>query len=94
MTFEPRHAVVESLRRVSRVIPQDTLDYVPNLEALRPHIVVHGGGWRSSVQQETRRHVIEVPFKWGGGPIKVASTGSIASTGLRSSSSTIAKRDG
>ena len=32
MTFEERKAVVENLRQVARVIPQETLDYVPNLE--------------------------------------------------------------
>ncbi len=42
MSYPQRLAVIESLRVVSRVVPQETLDYVPNLQALRPAYVVHG----------------------------------------------------
>ena len=82
MTFEQRRAVVESLRMVSRVVPQDTLDYVPNLEALRPDFVVHGDDWRTGVQQETRRRVIEALAGWGGELVEVPYTEGISSTRL------------
>jgi phosphoenolpyruvate phosphomutase / 2-hydroxyethylphosphonate cytidylyltransferase len=36
MTFEQRKTVVENLKAVSRVVPQETLDYVPNLRELQP----------------------------------------------------------
>ena len=80
MTYEQRRAVVESLRMVSRVIPQTTFDQVPNLEALQPDIVVHGDDWRSGVQQETRRRVIEALAGWGGKLIEVPYTQGISST--------------
>lgn len=47
MTFEERKAVVENLRQVARVIPQETLDYVPNLEKEKPDFVVHGDDWKA-----------------------------------------------
>lgn len=34
MTFEQRKNIVENLKGVDRVIPQETLDYVPNLRML------------------------------------------------------------
>ena len=46
MTFEQRKAVVENLQGVARVVPQETLDYVPNLRRYRPDYVVHGDDWR------------------------------------------------
>ncbi|MEK6846083.1 MAG: adenylyltransferase/cytidyltransferase family protein, partial [Nanoarchaeota archaeon] len=46
LTYEQRKVVVESIKGVSRVIPQDTFDYAPNLLALRPDFVVHGDNWR------------------------------------------------
>ena len=82
MTYEQRRAVVESLRVVSRVMPQETLDYVPNLEALRPDFVVHGDDWRTGVQQETRRRVIEALAGWGGELVEVPYTEGISSTRL------------
>ena len=80
MTYEQRRAVVESLRMVSRVIPQTTFDQVPNLEALQPDVVVHGDDWRTGVQQETRRRVIEALAGWGGKLIEVPYTEGISST--------------
>ena len=94
MTFEQRRAVVESLRMVSRVVPQETLDYVPNLEALRPDFVVHGDDWRTGVQQETRRRVIEALAGWGGELIEAPYTEGISSTALRAPSPVIEKSHG
>lgn len=63
MTFEERKAVVENLRQVARVIPQETLDYVPNLEKEKPDFVVHGDDWREGVQKSTRARVIWIFLK-------------------------------
>ena len=51
MTFEQRRQVISSVKGVANVIPQDTLDYVPNLELIRPDFVVHGDDWREGVQK-------------------------------------------
>ncbi|MBI9099646.1 MAG: adenylyltransferase/cytidyltransferase family protein, partial [Spirochaetaceae bacterium] len=39
MDFQQRKTIVENLKGVSEVIPQETLDYVPNLEKLKPDFV-------------------------------------------------------
>ena len=80
MSYPQRLAVMESLRVVSRVVPQETLDYVPNLQALRPSFVVHGDDWQTGVQRETRRRVIEALARWGGELIEVPYTEGISST--------------
>jgi phosphoenolpyruvate mutase len=82
MTFEQRKIVIESIKGVTRVIPQTTLDYVPNLEALKPDFVVHGDDWRSGVQQKTRQNVIDALAKWGGLLVEVPYTQGISSTQL------------
>lgn len=53
MTFEQRREVVESIKGVARVVAQETLDYVPNLENLKPDYVVHGDDWREGVQRKS-----------------------------------------
>ena len=82
MTYEQRRAVVASLKGVVDVIPQETLDYVPNLERVRPDFVVHGDDWRSGVQRNTRQSVIDALKQWGGQLIEVAYTEGISSTQL------------
>lgn len=82
MTFEERKAVVENLRQVARVIPQETLDYVPNLEKEKPDFVVHGDDWKEGVQKSTRARVIECLAKWGGKLVEVPYTQGISSTRL------------
>ncbi len=83
MTYEQRKEVVEHLKGVARVIPQGTLDYVPNLNALRPDFVVHGDDWREGVQRETRQRVIEALLAWDGELVEVPYTDGISSTALQ-----------
>jgi phosphoenolpyruvate phosphomutase len=85
MTYEQRAAVVMSLKGVSQVMAQETLDYVPNLERLRPDYVVHGDDWRTGVQQQTRQRVIDALAQWGGELIEVPYTEGISSTQLNQS---------
>jgi len=83
MTFEQRSEVVENIKGVSKVIPQITLDYVPNLEKLKPNYVLHGDDWKEGVQKKTRQGVIEALAKWGGQLVEVPYTKGISSGKLR-----------
>lgn len=82
MTFSQRQIVVQNVKNVSRVIPQETLDYVPNLNAIKPDYVVHGDDWKSGVQSGTRQGVIDALSSWGGELIEVPYTKGISSTAL------------
>jgi len=82
MTFEQRKQVVESIKGVDIVIPQTTLDYVPNLEKIKPDYVVHGDDWKEGVQKKTRQRVIECLSQWGGELVEVPYTQGISSTQL------------
>jgi phosphoenolpyruvate phosphomutase / 2-hydroxyethylphosphonate cytidylyltransferase len=82
MTYEQRKAVIENIKGVKEVIPQDTLDYRPNLELVRPDIVVHGDDWKEGVQTKTRQQVIDTLAKWGGELVEPSYTDGISSTAL------------
>lgn len=82
MTFDQRRMVVENLKGVDQVVAQETLDYVPNLELLKPKYVVHGDDWQSGVQRTTRQRVIDTLAKWGGELIEVPYTPNVSSTNL------------
>lgn len=82
MDYEQRKAVVQNLKGVTRVIPQHTLDYVPNLEMIRPDFVIHGDDWRTGIQKNVRARVVEALERWGGQLIEPAYTPGISSTVL------------
>lgn len=82
MTYEQRKLIVENIVGVDEVVPQETLDYVPNLKKIKPDYVVHGDDWKAGKQQETRARVIEVLKEWGGELIEPAYTPGISSTQL------------
>lgn len=80
MTFDQRKKVVENIKGVDRVVPQETLDYAPNLRILRPDYVVHGTDWRTGVQSEIRQRVVDVLSEWGGELIEPDYTPAISTT--------------
>jgi len=82
LSYEQRVAVIRNIKGVKEVIPQKTLDYVPNLLKIKPDYVVHGNDWKEGVQKETRRKVIETLKKWGGRLIEPTYTKGISSTML------------
>ena len=82
LTYEQRKLIVENIKGVDNVIPQETLDYVSNLKILKPDFVVHGDDWKTGVQKQTREKVIEVLKDWGGELIEVEYTKGISSTKL------------
>jgi phosphoenolpyruvate phosphomutase len=85
MSLEQRKQIVESIKNVSEVVLQETLDYVPNLRRLRPDFVVHGDDWRTGVQREIRERVIAALNEWGGQLIEPEYTQGISSTQLNNS---------
>jgi len=82
LTFEQRKEIVENIKGVVNVVPQETLDYVPNLRKLKPDYVVHGDDWQRGVQKKIRERVIETLKEWGGELVEVPYTSGISSTDL------------
>lgn len=82
MNYEQRAAVVAELKGVVRVVPQETLDYIPNLLKYKPDFVVHGTDWREGVQARTRQGVIDTIAQWGGKLVEPEYTPGISSTQL------------
>jgi len=82
MSYEQRKIVAENIKGVKRVVPQETLDYVPNLRKYKPHYVVHGDDWKVGAQREIRQAVIDTLGEWGGKLVEPSYTPGISSTAL------------
>ena len=82
IAFEERKLIVENLKGVDQVIPQTTLDYVPNLKKIKPDYVVHGDDWKTGIQREVRQRVIDTLAEWDGKLVEPKYTEGISSTDL------------
>ena len=82
LSYEERKIVVENIVGVHKVIPQKTLDYIPNIEKLKPNYVVHGDDWKEGVQKQVRKGVINKLNEWGGKVVDVPYTKGVSSTKL------------
>jgi phosphoenolpyruvate mutase len=82
MDFDKRKEVLESIKYVNKVIPQETLDYTDNLRKYKPDYVVHGDDWKEGIQKNTRDLVLNELKNWGGSLVEVEYTNGISSTKL------------
>ena len=82
LTYKQREQVINNMKQVYKVVPQDTLDYRPNLEKIKPDFVIHGDDWRTGVQSKIRKQVISTLKKWQGELIEIPYTQGISSTQL------------
>jgi len=80
LNFKQREIVLINMKFVSKVIPQNTLDYRPNLKLLKPDYVVHGDDWKTGIQKKTRLQVIKTLKQWGGKLVEPKYTQNISST--------------
>lgn len=82
MDYEQRKIVIENIKGVTKVIPQETLDYVPNLLKIKPDYVLHGDDWKTGVQAKVRERIVETMSEWGGKVVDIPYTQGISSTQL------------
>jgi len=90
LDYEKRKIVLENIKYVKKVIPQRTLDYVDNLNLIKPDYVVHGDDWKTGVQKRTRTRVIKTLRKWSGKLIEPKYTKNISSTSIKKEMANIA----
>ena len=80
MPYEQRKAVVENIKGVAEVIPQESRDYIPNLRELQADFMVHGKDWREGPLAVVRQQAIDVMKEWGGQVIEPDYTQGVSST--------------
>lgn len=82
LTYEQRKEVVENIKGVSEVIPQEEWNYVDNLKRIRPDYIIHGDDWKNGPLREIREQVFEVMNEQGGKVIEIPYTKGINSSSL------------
>jgi phosphoenolpyruvate phosphomutase / 2-hydroxyethylphosphonate cytidylyltransferase len=92
LDYKRRKIIVQNIKYVKKVIPQNTLDYVKNLILIKPDYVVHGDDWKKGVQKNTRLRVIKTLKKWSGKLIEPKYTKNISSSIIKNRILDIAAR--
>ena len=82
LTYEHRKSVVESIKGVSKVVPQDDWSYVNNLRKYKPDYIIHGDDWITGPDQYMRNEVIDLMTHMGGKVIEIPYTQGINSSSL------------
>lgn len=89
LTYEQRKSVVENIKGVSQVIPQEEWSYVPNLKKIKPEYMIHGDDWKTNYLSKIREDVYKAMDEWGGKVIEIPYTQGINSSELAANASTI-----
>lgn len=82
LTYEQRKNVVENIRNVSRVVPQEEWSYAPNLRRLKPDYMIHGDDWQTGPDRELRQEAMNVMHELGGKVIEIPYTKGIESSAI------------
>lgn len=82
LRWEHRKSIVENLVGVTRVVPQETWDYAPNLRELRPDYMIHGTDWLQGPLAPYRARAIDALEEYGGKLIEIPYTQGVSSTAM------------
>lgn len=83
MDYETRKIVIENIKGVSKVVPQITKDYEPNLRKYKPDYMVHGTDWREGPLADVRAKAIDTLAEWGGTVVEPEYTKGISSSMIK-----------
>jgi phosphoenolpyruvate phosphomutase len=82
LTYEQRKNVLENIKGVSEIVPQEEWSYVPNLIKYKPDYIIHGDDWVEGPDKYIRDEVFDIMKKQGGEVIEIPYTKGITSSGL------------
>ena len=83
LTYEQRKNVIENIKGVSSIVPQDDWSYVPNLVKYKPDYIIHGDDWKEGPAKYLRDEVFKVMNSQGGQVIEIPYTKGISASGLK-----------
>lgn len=83
LNYNQRKNVIENIKGVSCVVPQDDWSYVPNLLKFKPDFIIHGDDWKEGSSKYLRDEVFKVMESIGGKVIEIPYTQGISASGLK-----------
>lgn len=82
LTYEQRKKVVENIKGVDSVVPQEEWDYSVNIKKYKPKYMVHGTDWLEGPLAPYRDKAISALSEYGGELIEVPYTEGVSSSAM------------
>ena len=83
LTWEQRKNVIEHIKGVASVVPQEEWSYVENLKRYKPDYIIHGDDWLNGPDKYIRDEVFKVMKQLGGQVIEIPYTKGISDSSLK-----------
>ena len=83
LNYEQRKNVIENIKGVTSIVPQDDISYVPNLYKYKPDYIIHGDDWKEGPYKYLRDEVFNAKDKIGFEVIEIPYTKGISASGLK-----------
>ena len=82
LSYTQRLEVVENIKGVSKVVPQEEWSYIPNLKKYKPDAIIHGDDWNSGPLSKEKENVTALMKEMGGEVIEIPYTKGVNSSAL------------
>ena len=82
LTYDQRKRIVENIKGVKNIVPQEEWDYAPNLRRYRPEFMVHGTDWLEGPLAPYRQKAIDALAEYGGELIEIPYTKGVSSQAM------------
>ncbi len=82
LSYEQRRLILENIKGISMIIPQDSFDCTENIKKLKPDYVVHGDDWKQGPLAAVRGRVIAALKNWNGLLVEPKFTDGVSATSL------------
>ena len=82
LTYEQRKFIVENIKGVKKIVPQEEWDYAPNLRRYHPDFMVHGTDWLEGPLAPYRQKALDALAEYGGKLIEVPYTRGVSSQAM------------
>jgi phosphoenolpyruvate phosphomutase len=80
LTYDNRKQIVENIRGVLKVVPQNEWDYAPNILKYRPDFMVHGDDWLEGPLAPYRERALAALGTFGGRLVEIPYTREVSSS--------------
>jgi len=82
LSYEQRKDIIENIKGVSKVVPQEEWSYIPNLIKYKPDYIIHGDDWKNGSMQKERSDVFSVMKELGGEVVEIPYTPGVNSSSI------------
>ena len=81
--YEERYKILSGIKFVDQIVEQSSWDYSENVKKYKPDYFIHGDDWKTGIQKNQRKKVIQALKKINGKLIEVPFTKNISSTEIK-----------